>query len=85
MLSPNAENIETASDQLKGKQIPDFISKSQLKELGSYGDVRAQSLGASGLSKDFQAGYELGLQTARVVISQSVTLVIAGVNPSNVL
>ena len=83
MQSPNAEQIEMAADNLES--IPKWIQASQLKELSSFGDHRAQLMGASGLSVDFQKGYELGLRVARVVISQSMAVVIAKIKPEDIL
>jgi len=59
--------IETAAESLGGLQA--WVREDQQKELGSFGDARAQQLGASGLSADFRKGYELGLQTARILLS----------------
>lgn len=75
--------IEAAIDQLPS--LSEFVREDQLKELGSLGDVRAQKAGASGVTRDFQAGYQLGLQTARVILQGSVTLQFKGINPSDVL
>ena len=58
---------------------------SQAKELHSLGDVRAQMVGASGVTPDFQAGYKLGLQTARMVLCGSPLLVLKGVKPEDLL
>lgn len=77
MLSPNAEQIETATDQLKsGTALPPWLRQSQLKELHvARGDQ----------STDFALGYELGLQTARVAIAQNVAIAVAGIKASDVL
>ena len=83
MLSPAAMFIESAVDNFK--TVPEWLRKSQLSELQSFGDKRAQDFGASGLSDDFKKGYELGLQTARVIIAGSAALVLKGVNPQDVL
>jgi hypothetical protein len=95
MLAPNVEQIESAADMLSVKgtgaphadypRVPDAVRKSQMKELSSFGDARAIAIGASGVSKDFQIGYVLGLQAARVVLAGSSTLAEKGVDPSNVL
>lgn len=83
MLSPAAMQIESAADCLK--DVSTFVRISQLKELRSFGDVRAQAIGATGLSDDFKKGYELGLQTARVVLMMSGQLVQKGVKASDLL
>jgi hypothetical protein len=83
MQAPNAEQIEMAADNLNS--VPQFIQESQLKELNSFGDHRAKLIGASGLSVDFQKGYQLGLRVARVVISQSMAVVLAKIPPEDIL
>ena len=83
MIAPNVEQIEGAADQLK--TLTPFIHDAQLAELTSFGAERAKDIGASGLSDDFKCGYELGLQTARAVISGSVALMLKGVDPKDVL
>lgn len=83
MQIPAAMFIESAADSLK--TLTDFVRKDQQKELSSFGDVRAQAIGASGLSDDFRKGYELGLQTARTVVAGSAALIIKGVDPKEVL
>lgn len=83
MQSPPVMFIESAVDTFKS--LPDWIRQSQQRELTSFGDVRAQEFGANGLSNDFRKGYELGLQTARVVIMGSVEINLKGVKPEDVL
>jgi len=84
MLAPNAEQIETAVDQMK--DVSQFIHDAQQKELHfAIGDGRRVALGISGLSNDFMTGYALGLQTARVVISQNTALVVSDVDSKGVL
>lgn len=61
---PAAMFIESAADALP--KLEKWIRDDQQKELSSFGDVRAQRLGATGLSDDFRKGYELGLQVGRV-------------------
>jgi hypothetical protein len=78
MQVPNAEQIETAIDQLNGPTIPQWLRDSQKKELHSAGPEGYAT-------KDFANGYELGLQTARVVIAQSVVVQLKGINPSDLL
>lgn len=83
MLSPSVMMIEAAVDSFK--DLPDWLRESQQKELTSFGDYRAQRLGATGLSGDFRKGYELGLNTARTVLAMSAALVLKGVKPADVL
>jgi hypothetical protein len=83
MVIPAAMNIEMAADSLK--TVTALVKLDQLSELKSFGDTRAQDIGASGLSEDFKRGYELGLQVARVMIAGSVEVVLKGVNPEHVL
>lgn len=83
MQSPAVMFIESAAETLK--DVPDWLRKSQLKELESFGDERAQRLGATGVSADFQKGYELGLQTARTIIAGSPTVRLKGISPDDVL
>ena len=66
MVSPAVMFIETAADSLKDRQP--WLVASQLSELQSFGDERAEEIGATGLTDDFKKGYELGLQTARVLL-----------------
>lgn len=82
MISPAVMFIEMGADGLKS--VPEWLAKSQLKELKSFGDVRAIQIGATGLSEDFQKGYELGLATARAVISMSPAAIKGG-EPDNIL
>ena len=83
MQIPAAQFIESAADSIKS--LDAFVAAGQTKELASFGAVRAKALGASGLSDDFVLGYQLGLQTARVVIATSGALIVKGVNPKDVL
>ena len=83
MLSPAVMFIEMAAEGIK--KVPEWIRESQQKELSSFGDGRAQQIGATGLTDDFRKGYELGLQTARSVLAMSGTLITKGVNPSDAL
>jgi hypothetical protein len=82
MISPSVMFIEMGADGLK--TVPDWLSNAQRKELHSFGDVRAQALGATGLSEDFQKGYELGLATARAVIATSPAAIKGG-DPGDIL
>lgn len=83
MQAPPAMNIEMAADSMKN--LNEFVRESQMKELNSFGDARAQAIGATGLSEDFKKGYELGLQTARSVLLMSGTLVVHNVKPEDLL
>ena len=83
MIAPPVMTIYSAVESLK--TLTNWLKQSQLKELRAFGDDRAQALGATGLSKDFVIGYELGLQTARTVLLTSATLAIQGVDPKEVL
>jgi hypothetical protein len=83
MQSPAAMFIESAADSLK--TVSKWLRESQLKELQSFGDTRAQALGATGVTPDFQKGYELGLQTARTIIAGSPAIMLKGIKPEDVL
>jgi hypothetical protein len=83
MLSPAVMQIEVAADSLQ--DLNSFVRVSQIKELQSFGDVRAQAIGASGLSDDFKKGYELGLETARTVLKMSGLLVMKNVKSEDLL
>ncbi|MGH3430886.1 MAG: hypothetical protein ACRDQZ_25510 [Mycobacteriales bacterium] len=85
MQSPSAMFIESAADRLREPGGISWLRGSQQKELTSFGDARARELGASGVSDDFRKGYELGLETARVVIRGSMALNLKSVNPDDVL
>lgn len=84
-MSPNAEDIERACDDLKS--LSDFMKKSQMKELTSaMGASTLEKLGSTfPLTEDFRKGYELGLQTCRIVLRGSTALILKGVNPEDVL
>ena len=83
MQIPAAEFIESAADSIS--TLSDFVKTDQLKELSSFGDARAQQLGATGLSPDFQTGYTLGLQVARTILETNAALVVAGIKPEDLL
>jgi hypothetical protein len=86
MISPAVMFIESAADSLKRKDPKQqWLFDSQQKELTSFGDERAKELHATGISDDFRKGYELGLQTARVILAGSVALGLKGVKPDDVL
>jgi hypothetical protein len=105
MQSPAAMFIESAADSFSKDgsvdgipypAMPIGVRESELKELASFGDMRAQKLSlwdedsnaevfATGLSADFRIGYLLGLQVARMVLAGSVALALAKVKPEDVL
>jgi hypothetical protein len=70
MLAPPAELIEIAADELREDELDEAIRIQQLKELHT----------ASGRDcEDFEKGYELGLQTARVWLRGNLAAVQAKV------
>ena len=83
MIIPDAESIEGAADDLKTVD-PKWLADQQT-ELSSFGPGRAIALGASGLSGDFRIGYELGIQTARLMVTNNAALILAKVKPEDVL
>jgi hypothetical protein len=66
MIVPNAGMIETAVDQLQRDDLwkgHEWVLPDQRKELHeAVGDVA---------TNDFAAGYELGLQTARILVAET--------------
>ena len=85
MIVPNAEQIEQAHDSLtKGTTktpvdyptLSDFIHDAQFKEL---------KCAVGEMADELDAGYLLGLQTARIVLMQSTALMLAKVKPEDVL
>jgi len=84
MLSPPVMMIEMAAESLKDL-LPGWLQESQRSELRSFGDGRAKKLGATGVTKDFMIGYELGLATARTILRGSAVLALAKVKPEDVL
>ncbi len=87
MKVPSMMFIESALARLKeGKRTTDPQSiVPELRELRLLGDARIQNLGASGISTDFEIGYLVGLETARIIVSGSMKLALAKVNPDDVL
>lgn len=83
MIAPPAEFIEAAADSLA--KMDALTAAAQARELGSFGDARAQAIGASGLTPDLETGYALGLAVARFVISRSAAIARAGINPDDIL
>lgn len=66
MIVPNAAMIETAVDQLKRDDLwkgHEWVLPDQQKELEEAVGDRA--------TNDFRAGFELGLQTARVLVAET--------------
>jgi hypothetical protein len=82
-LAPSVMFIEMAQDSLHNAD-PRMLA-SQEAELKSFGDVRAQEIGAKGISSDLRIGYMLGLQTARMILASSPALILKGVKPEDVL
>lgn len=80
MQIPSVMFIEAAMDTLK--DLSDDQKAGQEKELMALGDARAKQLGASGLSDDFKIGYQLGLQTGRVMNAGSPLLAINNIDSS---
>lgn len=86
MLAPAVMFIEMAADALKrAAQLDDDlietrVRQSQEREIHSFGDVRAQAIGASGLSADFLVGYRLGIETARAVVNNMPAAIAARVS-----
>ena len=67
--------IESAQDSLRGVRTPAQL-EDQAKELYcAVGDK----------SPDFVAGYQLGVETARVMITVSAEVNVKGCNPKNIL
>ena len=83
MQIPAAMFIESAADGLK--DLAPFARRDQLRELASFGNVRAHNIGATGLSNDFEIGYLLGLQTARVILSMNGLLAMKGIDSRDLL
>lgn len=82
-MIPSATQLEICTDQILA--LPEQVRKEQLAELTEFGSVRAQAIGATGLSTDFEVGYELGIQAGRVVLAQSVELIEKGIDASTLL
>jgi len=78
MIAPAVMFIEMGAARLK--DVPGWLAEAQRKELASFGDYRAQQAGASGMTVDFQRGYELGLATFRAVCAGNPVAVKAGLD-----
>jgi hypothetical protein len=96
MKAPNAEQIEGAAEILSRDLatgptmyplVTQFLLDMQIKELESaMGAAALKQLGIGyPMSMDFKAGYQLGVQAARVVMAASAILILAGVKPEDVL
>ena len=85
MLIPAAMQIESAVDMLK--KLPESVQTGQKRELYSaMGASTASQLGVSfPITPEFEAGYALGLETARVVLAGTGVLWIKGIDPAVVL
>jgi len=92
MISPNAETIEGAAENLskapsQGEYptLNQFALNSELHELDAFGPGRFDELKAKlkmppsvdGMTDDFRIGYLLGLQTARFCLFGSIKLRLA--------
>lgn len=75
MIIPDSDNIRAAVDELKA-EINGHWQEDQSKELHEAMGER---------SDDFKAGYQLGLQTARVVNRNTAELIIKGVDLTKLL
>lgn len=85
MLAPASGLIEAAQDQLQVLiDSQASILEHQENELrGAFGEDKWKK--KITFDEDFIAGYNLGLQTARVIIATSVQLQLKGVEPDSVL
>ncbi len=81
--SPAKMIIDSAIDNLKDAD-PKMLAN-QAHELQSLGDARARDAGASGVTPDFQSGYKLGLQTARMMLRGNPLLAEKGIEPGGLL
>jgi hypothetical protein len=75
-MVPAAMDIYSAQDSLKAGDLPDWMKKDQRKELQSA---------VPEVSDDMAAGYELGLQTARVIIFGSAEVNLKKADPAKIL
>jgi hypothetical protein len=84
-MIPAAENVEGAADSLR--TLPDRVKQDQRKELlEAIGQDTAGKLGLSWpVSEEAVTGYQLGLQTARMILAGSAELIRKGVDPAKVL
>jgi len=85
MQIPPASAIETAFDEMPNLS-PEVVEKQEKELRSAISAARAETLGvAFPLPEEVMAGYTLGLQVARVMIAQSGNLILAKVNPEDVL
>jgi hypothetical protein len=87
MQIPAAGMIESAVDQIKRKVIDDKHRGKQQAELTmAMGDDNLLALGAVvPITGEIRKGYELGLQTARVVLEGSPLLDLKDIKASDLL
>lgn len=85
MIIPAAMNIEAAVDSMA--TVAAEMKADQTKELvAAMGAQTTKKLGVRfPPSGTFITGYQLGLQTARMLLAGSVELATKGVNPEDVL
>lgn len=76
MQYPAAMFIESAIDMLKDGAVPEGGRAIQIKEY---------QCATGNQSPECAAAYELGLQTARVMLAGSPALFMKGINPKDVL
>lgn len=77
MIVPNASHIQAAYDEIKARPIAERPwDRDQVCEL-------AEATGRIDAAEAF--GFNLGLQTARIIIRQSMAIALAKVNPEDVL
>ena len=67
MIAPAVMFIEIAADALP--DVPPAIAAAQRRELRALGSARLEVLGVTALDSNFIRGYELGLQTMRLVLA----------------
>jgi diaminopimelate decarboxylase len=74
MFIPNAMSIESAIETLKTRD-PRWLADQQKELHEAVGDK----------SDDFKAGYELGIETGRVMVATSGEVVTHGADPEKIL
>lgn len=78
--------IETALASMKANMQRSILAyEDQRRQLEEFGDARAQTLGASGISTDLKIGYALGLETARVMLAMNAQIKLQGIDPAGIL
>jgi len=87
MNVPPAETIASVSSLASSAKPKSFMNRPWSESTApSIGDEQAKILGVSfPVSDDFLRGYQLGLETARGMISASVELITHGADPKKVL